>query len=105
MGGAESLFIGLNAPDRFAWIGAFSAGGSSSDFETTYPRIDEKLNAQIKLLWIACGTEDGLLAGNQKLSEWLKGKGVHVTEVQTPGAHTWMVWRRNLATFTPFLFR
>ena len=27
MGGAESLFTGLNAIDRFAWVGAFSSGG------------------------------------------------------------------------------
>ena len=27
MGGAESLRIGLNGLDKFAWIGAFSAGG------------------------------------------------------------------------------
>ena len=27
MGGAESLYTGLNALDRFAWVGAFSSGG------------------------------------------------------------------------------
>ena len=105
MGGAESLYIGLNALDRFAWIGAFSAGGAAKDYEKTYPKVDEKLNSQIKLLWIACGTEDGLMAENRKFREWLKGKGVHVTEIETPGAHTWMVWRRNLAAFAPLLFR
>ena len=105
MGGAESLFIGLNAPDRFAWIGAFSAGGSSPDYEKAFPKVDEKLNDQFKLLWIACGTEDGLMPGNRKFREWLKGKGVKVTEIETPGMHTWMVWRRNLATFAPLLFR
>jgi enterochelin esterase family protein len=105
MGGAESLFIGLNAPDRFAWIGSMSAGGSSGDFEKTYPNVTEKLNDQIKLLWIACGTEDGLITGNRKMREWLKGKGVHVTEIETPGVHSWLVWRRNLAAFAPLLFR
>ena len=29
MGGAESLYVGLNALDRFAWIGAFSAGAAT----------------------------------------------------------------------------
>ena len=105
MGGAESLFIGLNAVDRFSWIGAFSAGGSSSDYDKTWPNVDEKLNSQIKLLWIACGTEDGLITGNRNFCQWLKGKGVHVTEIETPGSHAWMVWRRNLATFAPLLFR
>ena len=105
MGGAESLFVGLNAVDRFAWIGSFSAGGASADLEKTYPHADASLNGQLKLLWIACGTEDGLLAGNRKTCEWLKGKGVTLTEIETPGAHTWMVWRRNLSTFAPLLFR
>jgi enterochelin esterase family protein len=105
MGGAESLYVGLNALDRFAWIGAFSAGGSASDYEKTYPKLDEKANSQIKLLWIACGTEDRLVEGNRKFREWLKGKGIHVTEIETPGMHTWMVWRRNLANFAPLLFR
>ena len=105
MGGGESEYIGLNAIDKFAWIGAFSAGGGSRDYDTTYPKLDAKANSQIKLLWIACGTEDGLLAPNRKFREWLKGKGVHVTEIETPGAHSWMVWRRNLATFTPLLFQ
>jgi len=105
MGGAESLYVGLNAADRFAWIGAFSAGGSSTNFAKTYPGVDAKLNSQLKLLWIACGTEDGLMAGNRQLREWLKGQGVHVVEIETPGGHTWMVWRRNLATFASLLFR
>jgi len=36
--------------------------------------------------------------------EWLKSKGIHPTEIETPGAHMWMVWRRNLAVFAPLLF-
>ena len=105
MGGAESLFIGLNAPDRFSWIGSMSAGGTSNDYEKTFPQVSEELNGEIKLLWIACGTEDGLITGNRKFRKWLKGKGVHVTEVETPGVHSWMVWRRNLAAFAPLLFQ
>jgi enterochelin esterase family protein len=57
------------------------------------------------LLWIACGTEDGLLTVNRNLREWLKTKGVQHTDIETPGMHAWMVWRRNLAEFAPLLFR
>lgn len=105
MGGAESLYVGLNAVDRFAWIGSFSAGGSSSDFEKTFPLANEKMNSQIKLLWIACGTDDGLLTWNRKFRGWLKENGVRLTEIETPGGHSWRVWRRNLAAFAPLLFR
>jgi hypothetical protein len=30
---------------------------------------------------------------------------VKVTEIETPGNHTLMVFRRNLAEFAPLLFR
>jgi enterochelin esterase-like enzyme len=105
MGGAESLFVGLNAPNRFTWIGAFSSGGVSEDFNVTYPALDSKANAQMRLLWIACGTEDRLIDTNRKFRDWLKSKDVRHTWIETPGGHTWMVWRRNLANFATLLFQ
>jgi enterochelin esterase-like enzyme len=105
MGGAESLFIGLNSVDRFAWIGAFSSGGTADDFNATYPYVSSKMNAQLHLLWIACGTEDRLIEPNRKFREWLSSKQVQHVDIETPGAHTWMVWRRNLAAFAPLLFQ
>ncbi len=104
MGGAESLLTGLNSLDRFAWIGAFSSGGLSEDFNQAFPTLDAKANGQLRLLWIACGTEDRLIEANRKFREWLQSKGIHHTDIETPGAHTWMVWRRNLANFTALLF-
>jgi enterochelin esterase-like enzyme len=105
MGGSESLLTGLNHLETFSWIGAFSSGGILDDFEKDFPALDAKANAQIHLLWIACGTDDHLIAGNRDLREWLKTKGVNHTDIETPGMHTWMVWRRNLAEFAPLLFR
>ena len=35
----------------------------------------------------------------------LTAKGVKHTTIETPGAHTWMVWRRYLNEFAPKLFR
>lgn len=104
MGGAESLYTGLNAIDRFAWIGAFSSGGLGDDFNTAFPKLDATAGEKLKLLWIACGTDDRLIEPNRKFREWLKSKGIRPTEIETPGAHMWMVWRRNLAEFTPLLF-
>jgi enterochelin esterase family protein len=104
MGGAESLYTGLNTLDRFAWVGAFSSGGLGEDYDKTFPALDAKANSQLRLLWIACGTEDHLIDANRKFRAWLKSKGVEHTDIETPGVHSWMVWRRNLATFTPLLF-
>jgi len=104
MGGMESLLTGLNNLDKFAWIGAFSSGGIPDDFETSFPSLDAKSNQRIRLLWIACGTEDDLITKNRSLKQWLKSKGVQYTDLETPGQHTWMVWRRNLTDFAGLLF-
>ncbi len=105
MGGAESLLTGLNNLDKFSWIGAFSSGGIPEDFQKDFPSLDAKTNRQLRLLWIACGTEDHLIKINRDFREWFKTKGVKATEIETPGMHTWMVWRRNLVEFAPLLFR
>ena len=105
MGGSESLLTGLNAVDKFAWIGAFSSGGLSEDFNAAFPALDAKANQQLRVLWIACGTDDHLITLNRKFRAWLTSKGVQHTDIETPGGHTWMVWRRNLADFSTLLFR
>lgn len=105
MGGSESLLTGLNNLDKFAWIGAFSSGGLREKFDAQFPALDGKANSQLRLLWIACGTEDGLIKLNRNFKEWLNTKGVRYTPIETAGAHTWMVWRRNLTEFASLLFR
>lgn len=105
MGGSESLLTGLNNLDKFAWIGAFSSGGIPDDFDKDFPALDARANSQIRLLWVACGTEDHLITVNRKFREWLKTKGIRHTDIETPGVHSWMVWRRNLVEFTQLLFR
>jgi len=105
MGGAESLMTGLNRMDKFSWVGSFSAGGTGDDLAAAFPQAGEKMNEELHLLWMACGTEDRLIEPNRKMIAWLKAKGVAVTAVETPGMHTWMVWRHNLITFAPLLFQ
>jgi enterochelin esterase family protein len=105
MGGSESLLTGLNNVDKFAWIGAFSSGGLPEEFDKDFPRLNAKANDELKLLWIACGVDDRLIELNRQLRAWLEAKGVRKVDIETPGAHTWMVWRRNLSSFTPLLFR
>jgi enterochelin esterase-like enzyme len=105
MGGSESLLTGLNTLDKFSWIGAFSSGGITPDFDKEFPALDSKANHQLHLLWIACGTDDHLIELNRNLRAWLTSKSIKHADIETPGAHTWMVWRRNLTDFAPLLFR
>jgi enterochelin esterase family protein len=105
MGGGESLYIGLNNMDRFAWVGAFSSGIRDSNYANLYPGLDKKANDRLRLLWLGCGEQDGLLATNQNFCAWLKTQDIHYTWVQTPGQHSFRVWRRYLAQFVPQLFK
>ncbi|MBM3725047.1 MAG: esterase [Acidobacteria bacterium] len=106
MGGAETLYTGLNNIDKFAYVAAFSAGGNTEDYAAAYPNLTAKqANAGLKMLWIGCGTEDRLMESNRKFRQWLKSKEINVTEVETPGGHTWLVWRRYLAEIAPALFK
>ncbi len=104
MGGAESLLTGLNHLDLFSAVGAFSAGGLNADFAAAFPQVSAADNAKLHVLWVACGTDDRLITPNRNFIAWLKSKGVNVKPIETPGMHTWMVWRRNLIAFAPLLF-
>ena len=105
MGGSESLLTGLNTLDKFGWVGAFSSGGLTEDFDKEFPALDSRASERLRLLWIACGTDDRLIDINRKFRGWLASKNMKHLDIETPGAHTWMVWRRNLTEFTALLFR
>ena len=104
MGGLESLTLGLQHPEVFAWVGGFSSAIHGEAFDAHFPALDAK-KANLRLLWIACGTEDGLIQPNRDFVVWARGKALPVTPVETPGQHTWLVWRDNLMHFAPLLFR
>lgn len=105
MGGSESLLTGLNNLDKFGWIGAFSSGGITEEFDKEFPAVDTKSTQNLHMLWIACGTDDRLIDINRKVRAWLASKNVKHVDIETPGYHTWMVWRRNLTEFSSLIFR
>jgi enterochelin esterase-like enzyme len=104
MGGAESFYAGLNHLDQFAWIAPMSAA-VFDDPASTFPGLDQKQAAKIKLLWIACGKDDDLIKNNRQFKSWLASRNIKFQSVETEGAHTWQVWRRNLVELAPLLFR
>jgi enterochelin esterase-like enzyme len=103
MGGLESLTIGMTHPGQFGWVGGFSSALGHREKDAVVTLSGSRVG--LHLLWIACGTEDDLITPNRKFIAWLKTKDVPVTVVETPGMHTWMVWRDNLAHFAPLLFQ
>lgn len=106
MGGAESLFVGLNHPAKFAWIGAFSSGGmEATNLPVRYPKLDASVNRKLRLLWISCGVNDDRVSDNRQFHDWLSAKDIRSIWVETPGGHNYRVWRRNLIQFLPLLFQ
>lgn len=104
MGGKEALMTGLNHLNEFAWVGAFSAAWTTNP-ATLFPALNATANRKLRLLWIGCGSDDGFLKTNQRLCDWLQGRGVRYTWVELPGQHSYRVWRRDLAQFVPLLFQ
>jgi enterochelin esterase family protein len=133
MGGGQALYVGLNHLDQFAWIASFSGafilwpGGmvqplpsqTSSDpnlrtFQPSlnlqavpknFPNLNAKDNPKIRLFYISCGTEDGLIKSNREFKGWLKSHGIQFVDVETPGyAHVWSYWRVSVLDLVPRLF-
>ena len=105
MGGGQALAIGLQHPDRFAWVGGFSSGIPDQESLTTLLGQPEAANQQLKLLWIACGKDDFLLKRNLDFIALLTEQHIRHTWRQSAGAHSWPVWRGYLAEFAPLLFQ
>lgn len=43
-------------------------------------------------MYVGCGTEDGLVAGNRRFLERARAAGLDVTEDLGPGGHEWAYW-------------
>jgi enterochelin esterase family protein len=104
MGGGQSLTIGLNHLEQFAWIGGFSSATPSREAIAGALAAPTATGQKLKLLWIACGKEDFLLARNREFIELLKEKQIPHEWHLTEGSHSWPVWRGYLADILPRLF-
>jgi enterochelin esterase family protein len=126
MGGMQTLFITLQHPDLFAYIGSFSgpiipnlnAGDLTGnrnpqafDAKTAYggafsdPRA---FNQRVKLLWLGVGSAEPeeFRNGIGGAVAALRKAGVRVEYFESQGtAHEWQTWRRDLNEFAPRLFR
>ncbi len=106
MGGGQSLSVGLNHPERFGWVGAFSAAVFNPETALAAALKDPKAtDSAFRVIWIACGKDDRLIAGNQRLADLLKNKAIHHEFLATEGNHSWPVWRRYLAQFVAAVVR
>lgn len=105
MGGEQSLRIGLNHLERFAWVGGFSAAPPAREAVSAALNDPTGANGKLKLLWIGCGKDDFLLKRNEEFIALLKEKDLRHEWRLTDGGHSWPVWRLYLAELAPKLFQ
>ncbi len=104
MGGGQSLNFGLGNLDTFAWVGGFSSAPNTKRPEELVPDPDEA-RKKLKLLWISCGDNDGLLPFSKRTHEYLYMKDVPHIYYLEPGVHDFKVWKNGLYMFSQFLFK
>jgi len=104
MGGGQSLNFGLKHLDTFGWVGGFSSAPNTKRAAELISNPAETA-MKLKLLWMSCGDQDGLMNISQNFRTYLKEKNVpHIWHVDS-GGHTWSVWKNDLYLLAPLLFR
>ncbi|MFH1497431.1 MAG: alpha/beta hydrolase-fold protein [Verrucomicrobiota bacterium] len=104
MGGGQSLNIGLAHLDSFAWVGAFAPAPNTRPPARLVPD-PETVTSQLKLLYLACGTDDDLFTLSQELVAYLKPRRVPYIWHVDAHSHDSPAWRANFYHFVPLLFR
>ncbi|WP_313073335.1 sialate O-acetylesterase [Lacrimispora sp.] len=99
-GGAQSLNIGLPNVDKFPYIGGFSSSPITKQVNQLFPDGGTKVKANSKLLFLSCGTSDGLISNNNRVRDYCKSNNIRYTEWLLPGkGHDWSVWKPSLWNF------
>lgn len=107
MGGGQSFVIGLRNLDKFSAIGEFSSGLLSDGFDYGKYGIDpdpERINKNLDLLWISCGTLDTRWQGHLALDADLTERGIRHQFDSSEYGHQWQFWREQLALFVEKIF-
>ena len=110
MGGFHSLYIALNYPGWFDYVGLFSAG-LMTDLNTdreAYRDEDAKLarlsELGCELFWIGIGKDDFLYEANTDFRKRLDSMGFDYIYHESERGHIWANWRQYLLLFVPQLF-
>ena len=108
MGGIQTLNVGIPHLELFAYLGVFSSGwwatstpfGNSNDTEKYYSMLKEKkdeYNTKLKQFWLSMGGKEDIAYNNcQIMMKRFNDIGIKYSYFETPGGHTWPVWRLSL---------
>jgi enterochelin esterase-like enzyme len=107
-GGGQSLFAGFSNPDKFAWIGSYSAYLTPEICDRYFASLTadpEETNAKLKLLWLGVGKSDFLYQPAVAFIDYLNERKVEHKTLITEGGHTWMNARQYLVETLQIYFR
>jgi len=109
LGGRQTLACGLGNPDKFHSVCAFSPAifGNewNTNFDTGIYAKPEDIKAEVKFLWLSCGTEDFLYSASQGLEKALNDRGLEHETMWPGGGHTWMNCRDYITAVAQKLFK
>ena len=105
MGGGQSLNFGLGHMDVFAYVGGYSSAPNTNTPEVLIPDV-EKTKAENELLWMVCGSKDGLMYNSTRLKAFCDKNGIPCTMINYPdGQHDFVVWKYGLYNFAQLIFK
>ncbi len=116
MGANQTMRIVMNNLDKFAYYGGFSGtanypSATDIDAENFLGGVfsnGERLNDQIKVLWLGVGTTepDVFQLSIGAFRKMLQKQGIKHYYYESPDtAHEWLTWRRSLYQYTQLLFQ
>jgi enterochelin esterase-like enzyme len=105
MGGGQTFNFGFPNIDKFHYIGPYSAAPNTQNPQQTIKDVNA-LKQSVKLIFIACGTADGLINNSQKYVDFLTTNDVpHLWQKEQGGGHDKTVWNRSLYNFAQRIFQ
>ena len=109
LGGRQTLATGLGNPDKFHYVCAFAPAIFGNEWVTNFDNgtysDPDSINSNLKLLWVSCGIDDGLVTASRGLDNALNDKKIRHQAYFCQGAHTWMNCRDWLELTAKMLFK
>lgn len=105
MGGGQSLNFGLGHLDLFGYVGGFSSAPNTKQPQELIPNVG-RIKSEGTLLWMVCGSEDGLMYNSSRLKAFCDEENVPCTLIEYPGeGHNFVVWKYGLYNFAQLIFK
>lgn len=110
MGGIQTLYAGIQNTNLFSYLGVFSSGWFGNEIaEGQYEYMrehSEKINNDLNEFWISMGGKEDIAYDNcKRMLARFDTMDITYTYSEYPGGHTWPVWRHDLYSFAPLLFK